>query len=358
MIKKIEIILRKLLLQLLLLGKSEQKSNAAPKLDSNSKILFIRLNRIGDALVSTPLIREVKIQLRCKISVLADRKNYFIFNNLAIADEVIVLNKKASKFRKLISKLNSENFDAVIDLHDDVSTTVSYITAFLNIPVKIGFRKGNEKIYSHLVEKLDPQKYHVVNRILEFGKFLNLKLDIFGINIFYRPDESSISLADNFIVRNFHDKKFLIGINISAGSEARFWGVDKYLKLIQRLNKYDLNILVMCVEKDLKKALEISNNRLPVFYRNNFDEFAAMISRLNLLFTPDTSIVHLASAFEIPMFGIYVKYQTNDVIWYPYKSDYDCVITEEPTLEKLLYNEVENKFLPFLVKHLHGKRNS
>ncbi len=358
MIKKIEKYFKKIVLRLLLLRSSKSKSVVEfPRFDSDSRILFIRLNRIGDALVTTPLLRAVKLQLKCKTAVLADKNNYFIFDNYGIADEVIVFDKKPAKFRSLLHKLNSEKYDAVIDLHDDVSTTVSFIIDLLKIPIKIGFKKGTENLYTHLVDKLDSKKHHVIERVMKFSKLLNLELDNSEMNIFYQPSENSLRAADEFLSKNFYKKKFTVGINISAGSQARYWGTDQYKNLTALLRKYDINVLLMCAENDLAKAFEISCNTLPVFYRKSFDEFAAMIPKLNLLFTPDTSIVHVASVFKIPVFGIYVKYNTDDVIWYPYKSDYECVVTEEPTLKNIRYETVEKKFIPFLEKYLYGKRD-
>ncbi len=77
-----------------------------------------------------------------------------------------------------------------------------------------------------------------------------------------------------------------------------------------------------------------------------------MISQLNLLLTPDTMAVHLASAFEIPVFGIYVHYNTDELIWSPYKSDFDCVVTKEPNLKNVTFEEVNKKFNPFLEKQI------
>ncbi|MFA3781932.1 glycosyltransferase family 9 protein [Melioribacteraceae bacterium 4301-Me] len=355
MIKKIEIFLKKIFLKILLIGNPKSNNNQLVKFDSNSKILFIRLNRIGDALVSTPLLQIIKKNLKCKTIVLASASNYFVFQNNELCDKLIVFQKSLKNFVKLIHRLNSEDLTAVVDLHDDISTTVSFILALLKAPIKIGFKKGNESLYTHLVVKLDTQKHHIIDRLMEFAKFFNVKTNSSDINVYYKPDQKSLQSAKAFLKKSFAKQKFLLGINISAGSQARFWGIRKYKELINSLIKYDLNILILCQKSDLAKAKEISNNYLPIFYSDNFDEFAAMISQLNLLFTPDTSIVHVASSFKIPMFGLYVKYNTEDVIWYPYKSDYECIITKEPTLKNISSEKVIQKLIPFLEKYLYDE---
>ncbi|MHB8930516.1 MAG: glycosyltransferase family 9 protein, partial [Melioribacteraceae bacterium] len=198
-------------------------------------------------------------------------------------------------------------------------------------------------------------KHHVVDRMLEFGKLFGINLNPKTANIFFEPKYSSTKSAEEFIKNNYPVKKILFGINISAGSEARFWGVANYKLLISELSSYDLNMLLLCSPQDLDKATKISNNLIPIYYRPTFDEFCAMIPIVDFLFTPDTSIVHVISVFHKPMFGLYVKYKTNDIIWSPYKSEYDTIITEEPTLENVSFDQVKNKFIPFFEKFYFQK---
>jgi ADP-heptose:LPS heptosyltransferase len=349
-VKKIEITLRKFLLQLLLTFTRKPKQLPVEELRPGSKILFIRLNRIGDALISTPLLNLMKRNTDYKISVLAAKSNHFIFSSPDVCDEVIVFDKKKNGLFALIKILNEKKFDAVIDLHDDVSSTVSYIIAFLKCKYKFGLKKGTEKLYSHTIEKLDPAQNHVVDRILHFSKLFGMNYPGKDLNIVFNPQSEFEIEASQFISRHFNNKKFLVGINISAGSEARFWGVDNFKKLIDELNFYDVNILIMCVEKDIKYATAIAGSSYPVYYNSSFNKFSAMIAKLDLLFTPDTSIVHIGSAYKKPVFGLYVKYNTADMIWSPYKSPFDCVITEEPTLKNVTFELVKEKFSPFFEK--------
>ena len=65
-------------------------------------------------------------------------------------------------------------------------------------------------------------------------------------------------LSKEFIKSNFDENKFLIGINISAGSEARFWGNENYKLLIEFLISQDVNLLILTDPKDLNLAKVIS----------------------------------------------------------------------------------------------------
>lgn len=344
--KNIEIFFRKLLLRLLLFFKKEKKNNEIPKLTKESKVLFIRLNRIGDALVITPLLYLMKNKIGCKVTVLASKYNYFVFNAPELADNVWTYDKKMNSLKLIIKKINEEKFDFIIDLHDDVSTTVSLILTFSKAKYKIGFKKENSSLYNFLIEKPDPTKYHIIERMMRLAEALGINYnDDYNIKYFIKKESEKI--VSEFLNKNNLTHNFLIGINISAGSDARFWSIENYVKLIDSLKNYDAKILLLCEEKDYDKAKVISKNNVPIFYNKSFNIFSAMISKLNLLISPDTSIIHIASAFKIPVFGFYVKYKTKDIIWYPYRSLFDCVITEEATLKNISYEEVANKLIPF-----------
>lgn len=346
--KDIEIFLRKILLRILLLFYKAQSFKNIPKLTTNDKILLIRLNRIGDALISTPLIYLIKNKIRCKVIILASKNNHFIFNAPNLIDEIWIYDKKVNSLKTIIKKINKEHFDFIVDLHDDVSTTVSLIIAFSKAKYKIGFKKENFSLFNFLIEKPETSKNHIIDRMLKFADIFGIQYNQDEINIKYYIEEKSLTYVNHFLYNNNLINKFLLGINISAGNDARFWSIENYIKIIKSLKNFDINILLLCEKKDFKNAMEISKRNIPIFYNKSFNIFSAMISKLNLLISPDTSIIHIASAFNIPVFGLYVKYKTKDMIWSPYKSLFDCIITEGATLKNVSYEEVIKKLIPFL----------
>lgn len=119
-----------------------------------------------------------------------------------------------------------------------------------------------------------------------------------------------------------------------------------------------MNILIFTDTKDYDKAQLLFEKKFIYPATKNFDKFAAGILELDMLFSPDTSAIHIASIKKIPVFGLYVKYKTNDMIWSPYNTDFECVISEETNLNNVTFEEVKKKFIPFLEKYLNGERNS
>ncbi len=364
--KEVESFLKNILLRLLLFAAKIVPGNRSELPGNFSKILFIRLNRIGDALVTTPLLHLMKKKLNPKIFLLADKKNYFVFNNNPDVDEIVIFKKGFKGILDVLALIKKEKIDTIVDLHDDVSTTVSYIIALSRAKNKFGLEKRNKSIYTKTIPKLDSKNIHIVSRLLEIAKLFNLRADNSKNGIGYYPSYSSLKKAEEFLKKSFQKSNFLIGVNISAGSDSRFWGVERFKSLIDFLLNYNLlgiNVLLLSASKDLnyaEKIIKVSKNNpvegeAAIFCSEDFDEFAAIVSNLNMLFTPDTGAVHLAAAFHIPVFGIYV-HDTEDMIWSPYGADFEFVATKDHNLKNMDFEEVKNKFGNFLKKQLSENR--
>ncbi len=362
--KKVEIFFKNLFLQWILLTGRKKKAGGLIHLKPGDKIACIRLNRIGDALVVTPLLHLLKQRTGCSITVIADRHNHFVFRNNPDIDEIVIFEKGSNGTRSLIRNLNRGNFKAFIDLHDDVSVTVSYIVSKLKINRITGLEKGNRPLFTNTVPRLDSTKRHVIERTLKLAEMFadrdgNVIIPTEGDGVIrYQPTTENIETVGRYFESKFPEKKFVVGINISAGSMARYWGTKNFRDLVELLKKRGLEYLLLCSTRDINLALEIDPYSERTYYTPDFGEFAAMVGKVDLLFSPDTATVHLASLHGVPVFGLYVKYDTEDIIWYPYNSRYEVVVTKEPTLRDVRFSKVIEKFEPFLKNELELYENS
>jgi len=354
MLKEIEILFRKMIFHLLIAVSKRKRNANVPDFSKIKNVAFIRLNRIGDALVTTPIFSVLKKKYNFSITVVADKKNAFVFRNNPHIDNIIVFKKGFAGLKDVLKELNK--MDIVVDLHDDVSTTVSYLVAFCKVPYKFALEKENYKLFSSTITKKDASVSHVIDRVSSILQLFSIT-EFQKLNVEFYPSDAAKENINNLVKKLNPDKRFFIGFNISAGSDARFWGVDRFRKLISLVKeKYpDIYTLVLSAPGDIDKAKDISTGLAEHYCSQSFEEFAVIISHLDLLFTPDTSTVHLASSAKIPMFGLYVKFNTTNQIWYPYCSEYEAIITEEPNFEKLDVEQVAPKFLKFLEKIYNGK---
>lgn len=345
--KKAEHVFKNLLLDGFLSIWAAKPGTDLPVLTSADTVVFLRLNRIGDALVSTPLIHFIKQQFGCRVVVVASQANHFIFRNHASVDEVIVYRKGPRGMWNVRQEVQALQPTLVIDLHESLSTTGSILAGLLPAPYKFALRKKNAQLYTHTVEDPDPSRYHVLERLAHIGSLLG-GVPKSDLKVHYRVSEAASQKAREYLASKFPGATRYVGINVSAGSEARFWGAENYQRLVNAVETQGLTPVVLTAPADKERITALLAPER-VFCSTSFEEFAAVISQLDVLFTPDTSAVHVAAAYHIPVFGIYVAERPGQLNWYPYGSRYDWMITPE-NVRDLAYDEVWERFSKFLIE--------
>jgi ADP-heptose:LPS heptosyltransferase len=96
------------------------------------------------------------------------------------------------------------------------------------------------------------------------------------------------------------------------------------------------------------KIAEDNQNVILSPITKTFDQFAAFIKRLSFLISPDTSAIHLASAFCIPSVVLYVQSDKALRIWEPYGTDYEVVITDVDDLSTIQVSDVQTSFMKLI----------
>lgn len=339
-LKRIEIRIRRFLIYLLKYF-VHRNTLAAIKVDNETcKILFIRQDRIGDVLVSTPIFNSIKRKYpNATIDVLLSTNNYFVLDNEPVVNKRWIYRKSIIHIIRLIHGIRKEKYDYAVDLSDNYSVTASVLCLFSGAKVLVGLEKENYYIYDIRIPRLSRKETHIVDRLSQLLKAFDIDPAEEQLAIRYFTSNESDKKADDFIHSAGLSEKFIIGINISAGSDTRFWGIDNYIKLIELINSQHPYVCIVLLYKpsDLKRAEDICKSTKSVIapVTETFDHYAAITKKINLLISPDTAVVHLASAFKIPSVILYVQSNKDLNIWSPYKSVNEVLITDVDDLSTI-----------------------
>jgi ADP-heptose:LPS heptosyltransferase len=346
-LKRIEILLRRFLI--FVLGSFVSRRNLpSDTIDFNSsKILFIRQDRIGDVLISTPIFTSIKAHYPSAIvDVLLSENNHFVLMNDPFIRKRWIYQKNIGKVISLIMSLRNEKYDFAVDMMDNPSVTSTFLCLFAGARWNVGIAKDNNYVYDIKVPMLSRSETHIVDRIsqLLIPFHIDPKAEILSARYF--TSRESDDFAERFLSSNILCQRPLIGINISAGGEVRFWGIEHYRELLSFVtDRYpELCPVVLYQPSDNEKAQKICDGNKNVVLSsltNTFDQFAAIIKRLTFLVSPDTSAIHLASAFNIPAVVLYVQSNKALRIWEPYGIEYEVVITDVDDLSTIPVRDVQ-----------------
>ncbi len=358
--KRIELWFRRLMIQLL--GRFFQRKNTLQSnIDFNTcKFLFMRQDRIGDVLISTPLFGVLKKHYPLAIvDVLLSESNHFVLEHNPLIRKRWMYRKNIGKIISLIRALRNESYDFIIDLMDNPSTTSTILCLFINAKWNVGVDKENRFVYDIIVPMLSRRETHIIDRIAQLliPFHIDPRAEIFDVR-YYTSFESE-EFVDRFLRQNNMVSHPIIGVNISAGGNVRFWGVKNFKELLNHLrNMYpEYKLLLLYQPSDEQRAHLIAESNQSVILSpvtSSFDQFAAFVKRLSILVTPDTAAVHLASAFKVRTVVLYIQSNKALRIWEPYRTDYECIVTDVDDLSMIPVTQVQDA-LGRLIRRPHKK---
>ena len=305
-----------------------RKKNNVFDLKNVKTVLVMRYDRIGDMIVSTPIFRELKKHNpNVEITVLASKTNQDIIKYNPYIFEIFTNYKNNFlKDLSILLKLRRRKFDVCIELDHSVITHAIMRLKIIKPKNIISIYKygrygvpGEElELYDYYTKK--DEKNHFSRIWLDTLIFLGINTDSTNYDIFLSNSERE--KANLFFLSV--NERIKIGINIDAFSihkKINFFELRQICEGLYQFNN-DIRIILMSGpnyrDNLLELVKEISLDFVsPSFKTESILEASALIEKLDMVITPDTSIVHIASAFNIPVISIHEKNNESFRLWAP-----------------------------------------
>ena len=290
------------------------------------KILLVQLGAIGDMILATPMIGAIKEKYPDSVVyIFAGKKNYPVIKDDPRAERIFVFDKSPLKFIKIISALRKHKFDYLIDPKDHHSSESAYLARFCRAEKKIGYNKPGSKTFNiGLPGDDDNYELHYTERAYNALAELGIeKPDIIPLpQLFTSPD--SEQYLDEFFT-GFPNKKFQV-INISASRDYKMWQKEKWVEFINAAGN-DFNFVLSYAPPEKEDADYILEKCPGVtrFKSRSINDVVSLVKRCSLLITPDTSLVHIAAAFDIPLFCMFNPNEKFFKKFYPLSSR-KCIV--------------------------------
>ena len=258
------------------------------------KILLLRDDdKIGDMVVSTSVMRELSKQ-GYTVDILATPKNVAIVKYNPYVNKIL-----STDTPDIASQLNAEKYDLVIDMGDQISPRSLRFLRSISAKNVIGFNKESYNIYNKSIQYNDFNG-HITNRYDLLMQVLGLSDYSTQYELFY---PSELDQAVLTFLKSTGHKKFLL-INAFAADNRREMSLKQVEELILSLkNAYsDTGIILL----DHLNRIDIT---LPEgVYTSPFNTILsaiALISHIDMIVSPDTSIVHIAATYNKPLIALY-----------------------------------------------------
>lgn len=309
-------------------------------------ILFLRQDRIGDVLISTPVMHAVRKRFpEAHIGVVLSTNNIAVSTPLReIVNTVHVYRKSLLGFLRLVLQLRQRKYDVVVDLMDNPSTTSSLLVSFSNAPYRIGIEKQNAGVYTHVVPLLDRASVHISKRIAQL--LLPFGIDPHRQNL--QPTYPVTTEEKNAAYRRLGIdrgmQRFRVGVNASGSDRGRRYPPEVVAEIIthlkQKYSRVDFYLFSDPKNSDWTQRVSSAAPALVVPPTPSFHDAAVCWSVMDVMWTPDTSIVHLASAWKIPVLVLYVFNNPDLMPWYPVHTHYEVLHTTAPSIAAIAKDDI------------------
>lgn len=285
----------------LLQGIIPGKSGTATFTGSLESIAILAQEKLGDCILLTPLIRNLRRArpaLEIHLIVFSQASAAFFRNDPDVTSVHQAKKQPWRYFREVLSR----RFDLLFNTKDHPST--HFLIQSVIIPAR--FRVGHKNLFHEgLYDRLVDMEYHS-HMALKNCALLTV-LGIVSSREECHPSIPAMPLPDG--LNAFLDELEAtptFGINISAGVPNRLWTIEQWKALLARFPNERFIVLSGPDDSEKKQRLEKScKNILASPATRNLFEAACIVSKLRLLVTPDTSMIHVASAEKTPVVGLY-----------------------------------------------------
>jgi len=287
----------------------------------NKKILVIRFSSIGDCIWVTPVLRCLKTQLNCQVHLATKETYQELFECNPYIDKLHLLGKK--KLSQLIADLKKENFDYIIDLHNNLRTL--RIKWALWQVKSFSYKKLYFQKWLYVNFKINTlPKNHVADRYFEAAAPLGIKNDNKGLD-FFIPEKSK--LPKDFFPISYQNG--FVAFVIGASYFTKKLPPEKIIEFCENLS---LPVVLIGGKEDVKVAETIEQHfasTRPDFILNlcgklSLSQSAEVVRQAQYVIGHDTGLTHIAACFQKKVYAIFGG-TTPELGLYPYQTPYSII---------------------------------
>lgn len=260
------------------------------------KILVVRFSSIGDVVLTTPVVRCISRQVPgAEIHYLTKKAFQPVLEGNPYIHTLKLVEKSVNE---IVDELRSEHYDLVIDLHNNIRT----------LKLKWKLRRK-----SHTFPKKNVQKFlltnfkidrmpavHVVDRYFEAVKELGVVNDGLPCDFFLNENDE-VNLPESTSGKPF----------IAVAMGAQFATKQMPVELMADILKdQQLPIVLLGGQTDIERSNALKDTLKPKVLidfcgKIKLRESAFVLSKASVLLTGDTGLMHIASAFEVPITSVW-----------------------------------------------------
>jgi heptosyltransferase-2 len=281
------------------------------------KILLIALSGIGDTLIATPLIRELRSNFPdAQIDALvmwAGAKDLLEGNpDVNRIWQKNLIKEGAAKSLSFLLRLRREGFDISLNAHTQGRLAYRATARLIGARLRVSHAYANTRRWERLlIHKTVPEDYsvHSIDNNDRLLPLIGAKVQLphGGMELFLRPEEER--WAAEFITAHRLGPRKRLGVHVGSGGTKNLslkrWPLDNYIVLLKQLTLSEPDVAVLlfggpeeiAAHEQIRAAVPTANIFIPE--TRNLRQAAALMKHLDAFLSVDTALMHVAAAMKV-----------------------------------------------------------
>ena len=305
-----------------------------PERTALHRILLMRADAIGDMATCLPLFRELRaLHAEAEIGIVASKRNAPL---LRYEDgfRVILWDRNPGIFLRSLAEAKEFRPDAVVDTRMHYDSTTSFLYGLVSgSEWTLSASNRDERLPFSVRVPVPHGGRHIVELTAMLLSGLGRDVRVTGLDRKLRLSATERAFAALF----WRDAGLslrgrAVALNVSAGNPRRAWGAESWVDLCRFLTSASIRTVIFSTPADRGEALAIAaaGGALAAPVLPDILHAAALLEEMRLLVTPDTAMVHIAAAHEVPVVGLYPVRDAHMPLWYPWEVAHRLVRTPDP----------------------------
>lgn len=278
------------------------------------RILIVRTDRIGDVVLSTPVIRQMrKLLPDAYISFMVRTGNKDLVANNPDLNEVIELDRGGKEkglwgIFKFSRALKKKKFDLAIALHP--TNRVHMLLFFAGIPVRIGYdRKMGYLLCQKIPHKKHQGRTHEVDYNLDLLRQAGFDISGADRSPYIATANDEKALIESFF-KKYGIKNSPIAVHVGASCRSKRWDTASFAAVCDSLAlEYKTDIVLLGGDETTRlsrSVVELAKaDVIDLTGALRLGEVAEFLSRCRVFISNDSGPVHIATAVGTPCVVIF-----------------------------------------------------
>lgn len=277
----------------------------APDIRAIKKLLFIRIDRIGDMVLSTPVFKSLKsANPLLEITVLASPSNARLIELNPYVERVMIFDTGSGLLHAfmVIRNLRKIGFDLAIDPYRGYALKSACISFLSGAKWRVGYPSCGREIFFNIEAEKPPADLPIIDEVLNTLNTLGVYPKERVPQIFISDTEKI--RAKEWLMQAGIRNTLIIGVHPGAHYESQRWPTENYANLILRLQREtDFDVILFGGPEDLSvisKMRSRLNGEIPIFVSQDLRLFLALLAECSLLICNNSGPLHMAAALGVP----------------------------------------------------------